>query len=80
VASIEVLFPSENTLTAVSCRTTNNLPPHVKGSACWDTVGTYAGYYIPAELTKNNKPAPIEFINDTWHSLIFIESQQAFFT
>jgi hypothetical protein len=80
VASIKVLFPSENTLTAVSRQTTDNLPAHVKGNAQWDTVGTFTGYYIPAEHTKNNKPAPTEFINNGWFALIYIESQQAFFT
>jgi hypothetical protein len=59
VASIEVLFPSETTLTAVSQRTTDNLPAHVKGIAEWSTVGQYTGYYIPGNLTKNNKPIPI---------------------
>jgi hypothetical protein len=80
VASIEVLFPSENTLTAVSRRTTDNLPAHVKGNAQWSTVGTFTGYYIPAEHTKNNKPAPTEFINNAWHALVYIESQNTFFT
>jgi hypothetical protein len=80
MASIEVLFPSENTLTAVSRRTTDNLPAHVQGNAQWTTVGTFTGYYIPAEHTKNNKPAPTEFINNAWHALVYIESQNAFFT
>jgi hypothetical protein len=80
VASIEVLFPSKNTLTAISQQTTDNLPAHVKGSAQWDTVGSFTGYYIPAEHTKNNKPAPTKFINNAWHALVYIESQQAFFT
>jgi hypothetical protein len=80
VASIDVLFPSENTLTAVSRRTTDNLPTHVKGNAQWTTVGTFTGYYIPAEHTKNNKPAPTEFINNAWFALVYIESQNTFFT
>jgi hypothetical protein len=80
VAGIEVLFPSENTLTAVSRRTTDNLPAHVRGNAQWTTVGTFTGYYIPAEHTKNNKPAPTEFINNAWHALVYIESQNTFFT
>jgi hypothetical protein len=80
MASIEVLFPGNTILTAVSQQTTDNLLGHVKGIAEWTTVGTYTGYYIPGNLTKNNKPIPIEFINNVWHSLVFIESQQAFFT
>jgi hypothetical protein len=80
VASIEVLFPSKTALTAVSRQTTNNLPVHVKGSAEWNTIGVYTGYYIPTQYSKNNKPIPVEFINNTWYSLVYIESQQAFFT
>jgi hypothetical protein len=80
VASIKVLFPGENTLTVVSRRTTDNLPAHVRGNAQWTTVGTFTGYYIPAEHTKNNKPAPTEFINNAWHALVYIESQNTFFT
>jgi hypothetical protein len=80
VASITVLFPSSTTHTAVSQRNNDDLPSHVKGIAEWLTVGPYTGYYIPGSLTKNNKPIPVEFINDTWHSLVFIESEQSFFT
>jgi hypothetical protein len=80
VASIKVLFPSSTTLTTVSRRTIDNLPNHVKGIAEWITVGSYTGYHIPGNLTKNNKPIPIELINDAWYSLVFIESEQSFFT
>jgi hypothetical protein len=80
VASIEVLFPSETTLTAVSQRITNNLPTHVKGTAHWTTVGPYEGYYIPAVYSKNKKPIPVKFINNSWFSLIYIDSQSTFFT
>jgi hypothetical protein len=80
VASITVFFPSSTTLTAISRRNTDDLPSHVKGIAEWLTVGPYMGYYIPGNLTKNNKPIPIELINDAWHSLVFIESEQNFFT
>jgi hypothetical protein len=80
VASIEVLFPSDTTLTSVTRQNTDNLPAHVKGIAEWKTVGPYTGYYIPGNLTRNNKPIPIEFINNSWFSLVFIESEQSFFT
>jgi hypothetical protein len=80
MASISVLFPSKTTLTTVSCQTTDDLPAHIKGSAQWDTVGVFTGYYIPAEYSKNKKPIPTKFINNAWHSLIYINSQQAFFT
>jgi hypothetical protein len=80
VASIEILFPSDTTLTSVTRWNTDNLPAHVKGIAQWETVGRYTGYYIPGSLTKNNKPIPIEFINNSWFSLVFIESEQSFFT
>jgi hypothetical protein len=80
VASITVLFPSSTTLTSISRRDADNLPSHVKGIAKWLTVGPYTGYYFPGNLTKNNKPIPIEFINNAWHSLVFIESEQSFFT
>jgi hypothetical protein len=80
VARIKVLFPSATTLTAISQRTTDDLPSHVKGIAEWITVGPYTGYYIPGNLTKNNKPIPVELINNVWYSLVFIESEQSFFT
>jgi hypothetical protein len=38
------------------------------------------GYYIPGNLTKNKKPIPVEFINNAWFSLVFIESKHTFFT
>jgi hypothetical protein len=52
----------------------------MKGSAQWDTVGMFTGYYIPAQYAKNKKPVPTKFINNTWHSLICIDSQHTFFT
>jgi hypothetical protein len=80
MASLDILFPSDTTLIAVSCCTTDDLPNHVKGVVEWGTLGAFTGYYLPAEFAKNKKPTPIEFINNGWHPLLFIESQQAFFT
>jgi hypothetical protein len=71
MASITALFPSETTLTAISRRTTDDLPAHVKGSAQWDTISGFTGYYIPAQYSKNNKPVPTEFINNAWYSLCY---------
>jgi hypothetical protein len=80
VASLSLTFPSETTLTAITHRTTDNLPAHVKGSAEWDTVAGQTGYYIPGHYFRNKHPGPIEFINNAWHSLVYLNSEHTFCT
>jgi hypothetical protein len=73
-----VVNPQEITVTffsdsprPITCRTSDNLPPHVKGVAKWNNKGIFSpGYYIPQEFTPTNAREPVEFINNSWYTLI----------
>jgi hypothetical protein len=80
VASLSITFPSETTLTAINRRTTDDLPAHIKGSTEWDTIVGQTGYYIPRHYFQNKCPGPIEFINNAWYSLIYLNSEHTFCT
>jgi hypothetical protein len=52
------------------CRTRDDLPTHVKGSAEWHQRGIHRrGYYIPQHLSPSNILDPVEFINNSWYGL-----------
>jgi hypothetical protein len=80
VASLNVTFLNDTSLTPITCHTTDNLPPHIKGSAKWETALGHTGYYIPACLFQNRQPVPVEFINNAWYSLVYINSEHTFCT
>jgi hypothetical protein len=76
VASLTLTFPSEDRLIPVQRRLVDDLPAHVKGSAQWLTQpGKAPGYYATSE---SNKLEPVEFINNEWYHLAYI--QRAFGT
>ena len=59
-------FHNEDFL-VVPPRSTDNLPPHVLGSARWNQ--NYNRYYVPRAFTANNKSQPVEFLNNRWYTL-----------
>jgi hypothetical protein len=76
VASITVALDPTDCLTPIQRRLVDDLPAHVKGLAQWLTQpGRAPGYYATSE---ENKLEPIEFINNEWYHLTYI--QRAFGT
>jgi hypothetical protein len=65
-------FPNDDGLVAVTCRTSDDLPPHVKGTAQWGNIDRHPpSYYIlnPQSTTSRDSHIAVEFINDQWHTL-----------
>ena len=58
-------------------RSTDNLPPHVLGSARWNQ--NYNRYYVPRSFTSNNKTQPVEFLNNRWYTLYPDSTQHGVF-
>ena len=59
-------------------RYTDDLPPHVKGTAYWLNHETHPSGYYYAE--PNQEPVPVEFINDAWYILHFVHAERTFGT
>ena len=78
MASISVTWQPANGFTPVEHRTTDDLPPHVKGTAYWINHETHPSGYYYGE--PNQDPVPVEFINDAWHILHFSRSERIFST
>ena len=69
MASLTVTWAPADGFTPIEHRTTDDLPPHVKGSAYWINHETHpSGYYY---TEPNQEPVPVEFINDAWYILHF---------
>ena len=69
MASITVTWQPADGFTPITRRLTDDLPPHVKGTAYWINHETCPSGYYYAE--PNQEPVPIEFINDAWYILHF---------
>jgi hypothetical protein len=85
--SLSQSIPSDNSLTPVICQTTDNLPQHVKGEVYWANHNTRSncthprtGYYLPQERTPTHQPEAVEFINNTWFSLLINQQEQTYYT
>ena len=73
VASLSVTWPPADAFTPIERRATDDLPPHVKGTAYWLKHETRpSGYYY---TEPNQEPVPVEFINDTWYILHFTRTE-----
>jgi hypothetical protein len=71
VASITVLLEPEDHLTPIQRHLVDDLPTHIKSSAKWLTqLGRAPGYYTTSE---SNKLEPVEFINNEWYHLTYIQ-------
>ena len=78
MASLSVTWQPADGFTPIERRTTDNLPPHVKGTAYWINHETRpSGYYYEE---PNQDPVPVEFINDAWYILHFSRAERIFGT
>jgi hypothetical protein len=72
VASITVSLDPTDCFTPIQCCLVNDLPAHVKGPAQWLTQpGRAPGYYATSET---NKLKPVEFINNEWYLLAYLQN------
>ena len=78
MASITVTWTPADGFTPIERRTTDDLPPHVKGTAYWLNHETCPSGYYYAE--PNQEPVPVEFINDTWYILHFSRTERIYGT
>ena len=76
MASVTVTWQPADGFTPINRRTTDDLPPHVKGTAYWLNHATRPSGYYYAE--PNQEPVPVEFINDAWYVLHFSRTEQIF--
>ena len=78
MASLSVTWQPANRFTPIERRATDDLPPHVKGTAYWLNHETRpSGYYYQE---PNQNPVPVEFINDAWYILHFSRTERIFGT
>ena len=78
MASLTVTWPAADGFTRIERRTTDDLPPHVKGTAYWVNHSTRpSGYYYEE---PGQEPVPIEFINDAWYILHFVSTERIYGT
>ena len=78
MASLSVIFATADGFTRVERRTTDDLPPHVKGNAYWVNHTTRPSGYYYEEPGKD--PVPVEFINDAWYLLHYVSTERIFGT
>ena len=78
MASITVTWVPADGFTPIERRTTDDLPPHVKGTAYWLNHATRPSGYYYAE--PNQEPVPVEFINDVWYILHYSHTEQIYGT
>ena len=71
------LAPNDG-FTRIERRTTDDLPPHVKGNAYWVSHSTRPSGYYYEEPGK--EPVPLEFINDAWYLLHFVSTERFYGT
>ena len=78
MASFSVTWQPADGFTRIERRTTDDLPPHVKGTAYWVNHSTRpSGYYYEE---PNQEPVPVEFINDAWYILHFANTERIYGT
>ena len=78
MASLSIVLAPNDGFTRVERRTTDDLPPHVKGRAYWVNHTTQpSGYYYEE---PNKDPVPLEFINDAWYLLHFVSTERFYGT
>ena len=78
MASITVTWTPADGFTPIERRTTDDLPPHIKGTAYWLNHETRPSGYYYAE--PNQEPVPVEFINDAWYILHFSRTERIYGT
>ena len=78
MASLSVTLAPNDGFTRIERRTTDDLPPHVKGNAYWVSHSTRPSGYYYEEPGK--EPVPLEFINDAWYLLHFVSTERFYGT
>ena len=78
MASLSITLAPNDGFTRVERRTTDDLPPHVKGNAYWVNHSTRPSGYYYEEPGK--EPVPLEFINDAWYLLHYVSSERFYGT
>ena len=78
MASLSITLAPNDGFTRVERRTTDDLPPHVKGNAYWVNHSTRPSGYYYEEPGK--EPVPLEFINDAWYLLHFVSTERFYGT
>ena len=78
MASLSVTLAPNDGFTRIERRTTDDLPPHVKGNAYWVNHSTRPSGYYYEEPGK--EPVPLEFINDAWYLLHFVSTERFYGT
>ena len=73
---ISCIFHEDDFL-VVPNRTTPDLPPHVLGTACWNS--NWYRYYVPKAFTSTKRAEPVEFLNNRWYLLYTDPSQPSTF-
>ena len=63
---ISCIFHEDDFL-VVPHRTTPDLPPHVLGTARWNS--NWYRYYVPKTFTSTKRAEPVEFLNNRWYLL-----------
>ena len=78
MASLSITLAPNDGFTRIERRTTDDLPPHVKGTAYWVNHSTRPSGYYYEEPGK--EPVPLEFINDAWYLLHFVSTKRFYGT
>ena len=73
---ISCIFHEDDFL-VVPHRTTPDLPPHVLGTARWNS--NWHRYYVPKAFTSTKRAEPVEFLNNRWYLLYIDPTQQGTF-
>jgi hypothetical protein len=78
MASLNVVFNTDNSWVQVTRRDKDDLPQHVKGTAKWSTRHhATPGYYLTSDT---GSAEPIEFVNNAWYGLTFYHKEKLFTT
>ena len=78
MVSLSIVLAPNDGFTRIERRTTDDLPPHVKGNAYWVNHSTRPSGYYYEEPGK--EPVPLEFINDAWYLLHFVSTERFYGT
>ena len=75
------LLPNDAYTQIPSRRAKDDLPAHIRGIAEFHRLGGITtSYYLPQHISANNKLEPLEFINNSWFSLVFHLKEKGYFT
>jgi hypothetical protein len=76
-------FPADDGLVAVTCRSSDDLPTHVKGTAQWGSIDRHPpSYYVsnPQATSSRDSYLVVEFINDQWFTLSWFTRDSTYAT